>query len=101
MNKPPKLCPHLIGKMEDHALICTTCGETIVDANMQEHARIAIDALLFKRHMYTAGESTYQKPEGPTLDHAVRSHKHYTEMTQAIRYLALFLPARERAKVKA
>jgi hypothetical protein len=97
----PKLCPHLIGKMEEHALICTECGETLVDANMQAHARIAIDALLFKRHMYKAGESTYYKPEGPTLDHAVHAHRHYEEITQAVRYLALFLPAKERAKVKA
>jgi hypothetical protein len=94
-------CPHLIGKMEEHTLVCTECGETIVDANIVPHARAAVDALLFKRHMYTAGESTYHKPEGPSLEHAVRAHAHYTEITQAVMYFACFLPAKERAKVKA
>jgi hypothetical protein len=94
-------CPHLIGKMEDHALICLECGETLVGASMQPVARVAIDALLFKRHMYTAGESTYHKPEGPSLDHAINAHRHYEEITQAIQYLALFLSDKEREKVKA
>lgn len=77
----------------------STNEDELVKAIDEGTAKLVVDALLFKRHVYAAGEAEFQNPNNnPEYRSAfeVTCHEKYQAITNAVQLFTQYLPEKER-----